>query len=741
LKKRTKKLLLVWCRARWTHQALRGEGAEAKVFCFFFSKNKAFLPVVFLVLAADRADLLVGQLTQPEKLRLLHGYFALPPKPPGAIGSAGYVPGVPRLGIPALQETDASLGVTNPADVRPGDTAVALPSTVAIAASFNPLVAYQTGAVLGREAAARGFNVVLGGGVDLAREPRGGRNFEYAGEDPLLAGVMVGAAVRGTQDQQVISTIKHFAVNDQESQRDTLNVVMPWAALRESDLLAFEIALEQGHPGAVMCAYNKVNGPWACENATLLNAILKQDFHYPGFVLSDWGAVHSVGAITAGLDQESAQSFDAQAYFDTPLRDAVARGDVAQARIDDAVRRILRSMDAAGLFDARARPVPDVAADVRTARDAAAEGIVLLRNVNGALPLSHGIRKLVVIGADSDAGVAAGGGSSQVTPVGGYARQVPLGTNGMEGYFRMAVFDPPSPLSAIQARVPGAKIVWVDGRYPRQAALLARDADAAIVFADQWTGESTDAPDLSLPAGQDGLIDAVAAANPHVIVVLETSGPVLMPWRDKTAGIVEAWYAGSGGADAIADVLFGAVNPSGRLPVTFPASEADLPNATVAGMYLPPESAVPVTYREGADAGYRWYARTGKTPLYGFGFGLSYTQFALSHLQVQGGLSLTISFDVQNVGARAGMDTPQAYVLSRAGRAGVRLIGWSKRALAPGETQHVTLSADPRLLADFVVDQPGWLVPAGDYVVGVGESVGDIALSGTARVEMLRLPP
>jgi len=742
LKKRTKKLLLVWFRASWIRIASGGEGAGAKVFCFFFSKKKTFLPLLALLAgAADRADVLVSQLTQSEKLGLLHGFFALPPKPPGAIGSAGYVPGVPRLGIPALQETDASLGVTNPADVRPGDTAVALPSTAAIAASFNPDVAYRTGGVLGREAAARGFNVVLGGGVDLAREPRGGRNFEYAGEDPLLAGIMVGAAVRGTQDQHVISTVKHFAVNDQESQRDTLNVVMPWAALRESDLLAFEIALEQGHPGAVMCAYNKVNGPWACESPTLLNGILKQDFQYPGFVLSDWGAVHSVGAISAGLDQASAESFDSQPFFDAPLRDAVARGDVAQARIDDAVRRILRSMDAAGLLDARARPAPDVAADLRTARDAAAAGIVLLRNVGGALPLSRSIRKLVVIGANSDAGVAAGGGSSQVTPIGGFARQIPLGGNGMEGYFRTSVFDPPSPLSAIQARLPGARIVWVDGRYPRQAALLARDADAVILFADQWTGESTDAPDLSLPAGQDGLIDAVASANPRMIVVLETSGPVLMPWRDKTAGIVEAWYSGNGGADAIADVLFGAVNPSGRLPVTFPASEADVPNAAVAGMYLPPESAVPVTYREGSDAGYRWYARSGRTPLYGFGFGLSYARFSLSHLRVQGGRTLTVSFDVQNIGARAGMDTPQAYILSRAGRAGVRLIGWRKRALAPGETQHVTLSADPRLLADFVVDQPGWLVPAGDYVVGVGEGVGDIALRATARVEMLRLPP
>jgi len=718
----------------------------AKVFWFFFSKKNCFLPLLFLAAPslANEADPAVA-LTQDEKLGLLHGNFAVTNpdsgrvKPQGAIGSAGYVPGIPRLGIPALQETDASLGITNPFNVRPGDAAVALPSTVSTAASFDPAQAYRNGMVLGRQAAARGFNLVLGGGIDLAREPRGGRDFEYSGEDPLLAGIMVGAAIRGTQDQHVMSTIKHFAANDQESLRNTLDVEMPWNALRESDLLAFEIAIEQGHPGAVMCAYNRVNGAYACENPVLLNKILKQEWKYPGFVLSDWGGVHSVGALTAGLDQESAEELDSQKFFADPLRAAVASGTVAQARVDDAVARILRSMHAVGLMPPTKPPAESMQDDIATARQAAASGIVLLRNEAGALPLPRDLKSLVVIGADADAGVQAGGGSSQVTPVGFYARQIPLGASNALNFFRVSAFDPPSPLAAIQARLPGVQVRWVDGRYKRQAALLASQADAAIVFANQWEGESSDVPDLSLPSGQDELIEAVEAANRRTIVVLETGGSVLMPWRDRAGAILEAWYSGSGGAEAIADVLFGTVNPGGRLPVTFPASEGDLPNRLVAGMYAPQGEAATVTYKEGADSGYRWFARTGRAPLYAFGYGLSYSQFSLRNLSVAGGATLTVSFDVTNTGTTAGADTPQAYVTSRAGKAGLRLIGWTKRTLAPGETQHVQLVADPRLLADFA--DGGWHVAAGSYVVRVGENAASLPLAASAVVDNRVLPP
>ena len=505
--------------------------------CFLGSSAQASSP-------DERADRLLAQMTQPEKLTLLHGVFAAypdQPRPAGAIGSAGFVRGVARLGIPDLQETDAGLGVTNPQTIRPGDTAVALPSGLAVAASFDPDTAYRVGAALGREASSRGFNVVLGGGANLVRDPRGGRQFEYAGEDPLLTGVMIGAAVRGIQDQGVVATVKHFAVNDQETGRSLLSADLPEADLRESDLLAFEIAIEQGHPGAVMCGYNRVNTVYDCANADLLTNALKRDWRYPGWVMSDWGAVHGVGAINAGLDQESGEQFDSQIFFGAPLAQALATGQVKQARIDDAVHRILRSLIAAGALDHARAAKPNSAIDLAAARSAEARGIVLMVN-HGLVPLARTLRRVCVIGAQADAGVPAGGGSSQVTPIGGYARQIPTGIRVEPAYFGTQVFDPPSPLSRIQAKLPSAQILFDDGENPTRAARLAKTCDAVIVFAQQFAGEEIDVPDLSLPGSQNALLQAVTDANPKTVVVLETAGAVTMPWLAKAGAVIEAWY-------------------------------------------------------------------------------------------------------------------------------------------------------------------------------------------------------
>ncbi len=691
---------------------------------------------------AERARQLASQLTLDEKLALLHSrYTALPGKPAGAIGSAGYVPGVPRLGIPALQETDAGLGITNPLNARRGDTATALPSGMAMAATFDPDLAYRNGVLLGREAAAHGFNVLLGGGLNLAREPRGGRVFEYAGEDPLLAGTIVGATVSGTQSQHVISTVKHFAMNDQESARTAYSATIDPAALRESDLLAFEIAIERGHPGAVMCAYNKVNGVYACQNPDLLNRTLKGDWNYPGFVMSDWGAVHGADDMNTGLDQESGEQFDPVPFFANDLRQEVQQGRIKQARIDDAVQRILTSIITAGLLDHPPAPHIDTTADTETARQAEDAAIVLLRNQGNVLPLPKNLRSVAVFGGNADAGVPAGGGSSQVTPTGGIARAIPLGGVGQGAEFKTAVFDPPSPLARLRALLPQARIIFADGRYPEQAARLAASSDVAIVFATNWSGEDSDVPDLELPAGQNTLIARVAAANKRTVVVLETAGAVTMPWRDNVAAIVQAWYPGQGGADAITDVLFGDVNPSGHLPITFPASERDLANTLVANMDAPPGPAAPVIYPEGADAGYRWFARTGAKPLYPFGFGLSYTDFAMSHLQLTGGATLTIAFDVNNTGQRAGMAVPQAYLTSRGGTPMQRLLGWRKPMLQPGETAHISLTVDRRLLADFVPAADHWHVPAGVVSVGVGFDAEDINLHSDTRLTDQTLPP
>ncbi|TAL01200.1 MAG: glycoside hydrolase family 3 protein, partial [Rhodospirillaceae bacterium] len=312
----------------------------------------------------ERASLVISQMTRAEMLTLVRGWLGIPYRPDAPaefqgnkdfhdlVGSIGYVPGIPRLGIPSLQETDASIGVVNlKGMLRPGDVATALPSGLSLAASFNPQVAYDGGAMIGQEAWRKGLNVLLAGGNNLARDPRNGRNFEYLGEDPLLAGTLAGQSIRGIQDQHVISTTKHYVLNDQETNRSWVNARIDEGALRESDLLAFELAIESGHPGSVMCSYNLINGQYACENEHLLNGVLKGDWRYPGWVMSDWGAVHSVGAATAGLDQESAASVDQQVYFGQPLEDALKAGTVAPSRLTDMTHRILRSMFAVGVID------------------------------------------------------------------------------------------------------------------------------------------------------------------------------------------------------------------------------------------------------------------------------------------------------------------------------------------------------------------------------------------------------
>ena len=374
----------------------------------------------------QRAELVLKAMTQDEKFRLIRVDFGEArngkPMPVGALDSAGYMPAIPRLGLPALQETDAGLGVARP-DLS-GKGATALPSGLATAASFDPQIAYAGGAMIGNEARRKGFNIMLAGGVDLQRDPRNGRNFEYAGEDPLLAGTIVGHALQGVQSQHVISTIKHYALNALETGRQTLTAQIDPKAARESDLLAFEIAIGIGHPGAVMCAYNRINGVYACENDWLLNQVLKHDWAYPGFVMSDWGAVHSAGkSVMAGLDQESAgEYFDTMVYFDQPLRAAVASGEVPQARIDDMVRRILRSLFAVGVMDHPSQQAPlDAVADAAVAQRTEEAGAVLLRNEHDLLPLSPTLRSIAVIGGHADRGVLTGGGSSAVMPIAGNA--------------------------------------------------------------------------------------------------------------------------------------------------------------------------------------------------------------------------------------------------------------------------------------------------------------------------------
>lgn len=704
---------------------------------------------------AARAELLLKEMTQDEQFTLIagHGAFNFPgfPAPKGALGSAGYVEGIPRLGIPALQETDASLGVANPMKVRPNDFSTALPAGLATAASFNPRIAYEGGAMIGQEAWRQGFNVLLAGGVNLARDPRNGRNFEYLGEDPLLAGTLDGESIRGIQDQHVISTAKHYALNDQETVRNWANSVIDEAAMRESDLLAFQIAIEKGRPGSVMCSYNLINGEYGCGNKHLLTDILKSDWGWPGFVMSDWGAVHDVSYANAGLDQQSAASFDYKPFFREPLREELAKDRFTTERLADMNRRILHAMFQVGVFDHPPVKTPiDFKANGDVAQRAAEQGIVLLKNGDAILPLSPSVKRIAIIGGYAANGVISGGGSSQVIPQGNFL-SVPMGGQGM-AIMRTQVVHPSSPMAAIKAIAPNAVVRFEDGRYTDAATKLAKWADVVIVFADQWMTEGADAPSLSLPNRQDALIDAVAAVNRKTVVVLETGGPVLMPWLNKVGGVVEAWYPGGRGGEAIANVLFGKVNPSGRLPITWPKDMSQNPRPVIPGIDVPeppftiggpPPSIKPVdvNYTEGSDVGYRWFAKKNLTPLFPFGFGLSYTTFDYKNLKVDGGKTLTVSFDVTNTGTVAGADVPQVYLTGAPGKSLVRLIGFSRVNLNPGQTEHVSVTADPRLLADFDAAAHSWRVRPGAFKIAVSRSATSAVLQGGASVDATVIKP
>jgi beta-glucosidase len=688
-----------------------------------------------------RAMAVERQMTDAERLQLLHGLMAIPLPIPGAPQApagtkftAGYVRGIARLGVPDILESDASLGVVNPLQLRVGDVSTAMPSGLALASSFDPEMAFTQGATIGSEARAKGFNVLLGGGVNLVRDPRSGRNFEYLGEDPLLAGTLAGEAVRGTQTQGVVSTVKHFALNDQETLRHTLNVRIDEAAMRESDLLAFEIAIEHGQPGAVMCSYNKINGDYACGSQVLLNDILKRDWGYRGFVMSDWGAVYDVSYISKGLDQQSGAQIDKQVWFDGPLQTEVSAGRVPQARISDAVRRILRSVYAVDADQPPSESSIDYVAHAAVARKVAAEGIVLLKNEH-ALPLSSGKQRIVVIGGHADIGVLSGGGSSQVTPYGGVPLVIPRGGSGLTGaLFNRELYTPSSPVAALKAALPLASIVFHSGYDPGASAAIAANADAVIIFATQWQSEDADHASMNLPEGQDELISTVAAANANVIVVLETGNPVKMPWLNQVKAVVEAWYPGERGGEAIADVLSGSVNPSGHLPMSFPTDESQIPRPRIPGLGLPTGTLIDVDYSEGSKVGYRWLASEHLQPLFPFGLGLSYTRFEYGALRLQRGKTIEASFSVRNAGDRAGVAVPQLYLLSAAGSPLERLAAFARVPLEAGQTHDVQLRVDPRLLAHWDTVRHQWRIDRGTYAFALGASATE--LDARAQVEL-----
>ena len=700
-------------------------------------------------IADARAAALVAQMTTAEKIQIVHGVgmpnAGLGGPFPAGIAGAGYIPGISRLGIPGLAMADSAGGV-NVAN----SNATALPAPVALAASWDPTLANAYGALIATELRTLGYGEGLGGGVNLAREPRDGRTFEYMGEDPVLTGTMSAARSNGTQAQKVIATIKHYAMNDQETNRFTSNSVVDERTMRETELLAFELGVTNGTPGNVMCSYNMVNGVYACQNPYLLTSVLKTEWGFKGVVQSDWTANHStVDSALAGLDEEepgdisagpSIPGFTITSYFSTALANAVSAGSVPMTRLNDMVQRKLRTMIRWGVFDSPPTTggTVDQAAGNTLAQQIEDQSAVLLKDAVASgdtqpvLPLNAGtVSSIVVIGGHADTAVLSGGGSGAVPAAAGNAVSGCVSASALLS--TCATWYKSAPLAAIKAKAPNATVTFYDGTNATAAATAAASADVAIVFATQWETEGADLSSLSLPSNttdsynesydQNALITAVAAQAKRVIIVLENGSPVLMPWISNVHGVLESWYPGVQGGPAIADLLFGDANPSGKLPLTFPVQDADLPQQTISA------TDTTVTYSEGLFMGYKWYDGKQITPLFPFGFGLSYTNYTYSSLNARADSSgnVTVTFNVQNSGSRAGSEIAEVYAAlpTGLGEPPKRLVGWQKVALQPGQSQQVSVTVPPKLLSTWDATNHVWKLNSGAYQMIAGASSRD----------------
>ena len=643
--------------------------------------------------AVGRATELLGILSLDDKIQLVHGI------------NGAYVGNVAAVAsLPALTLQDGPAGVARFSDVT------AFPAPITLAASWDRDLVGRWGAAMAAEERGKGVMIQLGPMMNLVRSPAAGRNFESFGEDPFLSAELSAADIIGMQSQKVVATAKHYVGNEQETNRMGVDSQIDERTLHEIYYAPFEAAVNAG-VGAVMCSYNRLNGSYACEDATSL-ADLKTGMGFTGFVMSDWGATHStVESANRGLDME----MPAGDYFGSPLRSAAIAGTVSQARLDDMVTRILGALVRVGVLDdppsGNPSSVVTSAEHDALAKEAASAGITLLQNKGAALPLDPNIKSVAVIGsAGGDNPFSVGGGSAQVNT-------------------RFVV----SPFSAIQAQAPSSVSVSYargDGGSQDQAVAAAAAADAAIVFAAAGSTEGYDRDSLALASEVDALIAAVAAVNARTIVVLHTPGAVLMPWLDRVSAVLVAWYPGEQNGNAIAPILFGSANPSGKLPVSFPRSASDLPQ--VSG-----DPAVP--YSEGLAIGYRALDAHGIAPLFPFGHGLSYTIFEYSKLDVRPAAasgSMEVAFTLVNTGARAGTEVAQLYLgfPAVAGEPPHVLRGFERVSLAPSESREVTITLGPQKLSCWNPTAHARYVPSGTYTIAVGGSSRDLPLRTSVQV-------
>ncbi len=654
-----------------------------------------------------RAAALVAQMTLDEKISQTHTTLK------GAGGIARFVPGIPRLGIPDFLITNGPAGVGTGA-VPQQPNATALPAPVALAAGFDAGLARDYGVVEGRETGNVGHSLIEAPDVNMVRVYQNGRAFENYGEDPFLAGQLAVANIKGIQSQGVLAEVKHYAANDQERDRKTIHEVIDDRTLHEIHLPAFEDAVKQGHVAAVMCAYPNVNDAFMCENRHLLTDVLREQWGFRGFVQSDASATHTaVGSVAAGQDLELRDN----GPYDEELRQAVVDGKVSMTALDAMITRRLATEIRAGLFEHPRTVTPiDTAAGGTVARRVAEQSAVLLKNSANRLPLNaSAVHSIAVIGPYAGVAHPGGGGSSHVNPL--YTV---------------------SPVDGIQRRAgSGVKVTSSDGVDTAAAAALAGSADVVVVIVGDVEKEGTDRPTLSLTGNQDDLVRSVVAANPRTIVVLNSGAPVLMPWVDQVPAILEAWYPGEEDGNALAALLFGDVNPSGKLPVTFPRTESQTP-VSIPERY--PGVNGTVVYSENLEMGYRWYDAQGEEPLFPFGYGLSYTSFAFSRLRVTPVLGrygkADVEADVTNTGSRAGATVAQVYLTfpASAGEPPRQLKSFAKVFLRPGESRHLRFSLDQRAFSVWDSAAQNWTTVAGRYQVAVGDSSRNLPLSAPVRM-------
>ena len=686
-----------------------------------------------LTLFDTKIDHIISEMSIEEKIAMLHGN--------GLFSSAG----IKRMGIPEMKYTDGPFGIREELEKNSWnsmklttDSATFFPTGSALAATWNSDLAYLLGTALGEEAKKRGKEILLGPAVNITRIPTGGRTFEYLSEDPLLNARLAVGYIKGVQDRGVAACVKHFALNNQETNRGRVNVIVDERTLREIYLPAFEAAVKEANVYSVMAAYNKIDGNWCSENDNLLNQILKKEWGFKGLVMSDWGGTHSsVKAAMNGLDVEMGSA--RIAFFGQPLLDSVKAGLVPIEVINDKVKRILRvRFSVEPVSESQSGGIVSTPEHGEIAYQIASQSIVLLKNKDHLLPLDlNKVRKMAIIGDNATHKLASGGFGAgvktryEITPLEGLKNRI-----GDKVSIKFAQGFKPSFSQNRQSggrRMPNNQ---VDSTLLKEAVELAKNSDIAIIFAGtnrEFETESSDRSDLKLPYGQDALISAVVAANPKTIVVLVAAAPLdLNNARNSSSAMLMSWFNGSEGGNALADVLLGNVNPSGKLPFTFPISLNDSPAFSL-GTFPGDNNA---DYKEGSLVGYRWFDTKKIKPLFSFGYGLSYTEFSYKRigtdkLKYKSDENIQISVVLKNTGKRKGDEVVQLYVRrlnSQVEWPDKELKGFSRVSLNPGESKEIIMTLPISQLRYWDIKIHDWRIENGTIQLLIGSSSSDIRL-------------